>query len=117
MQGFEKFEGNPFQGILASLGNQSAQNAPQQNTQLQSKPAGNQMPEEDNQLMKGKGAGNSQFLLGAVQQIQRYITNSTDPTEIQVARNIVLLLNRLIEKEQQSMMSKIGKDSQTMQNT
>lgn len=114
---------NPFAGILASLqggGQQMPQQPPQPMAGQQMMPGGQPMGGEDmmgeeNQLMKGKGAGNSQFLLGAVQQLQRYITNSTDPAEIQIARNVVILLNRLMEKEQKTMAGKIGEDSQMMQ--
>jgi len=110
---------NPFAGMMAAMRRSQSQQAPQGaggGMPMQGQaPQGPEVPPEDNQFMRGQGAGNSQFLIGAVQQLQKYITNSTDPTEIQIARNIVMLLNKLVEKEQEAKVSEIGELGQGMQ--
>lgn len=126
MNGFEQFEGNPFEGILSALQGNNAQQQgmgssmmPQQGmTQQKDGMMGGMMEGiemEDNQLMKGKNPDNSQNLVGAVRALQSFIANSTNPTEIATARSIISLLSRLMDQDQKKMTDSLGQDQEMMQ--
>lgn len=103
---------NPFEGILASM--QGGQGAPTPGTQApQPAPQGQmvapgQQPMES-QLEKGKNPSATKFLTQAIQAIQNYINASTDKDTIMLGRNIVKLLSKLIDQEEEGQLSNLNK--------
>jgi len=104
---------NPFAGILASLGGGSSLGASPtggttQGPSAMPNPAGgsqggaNRMATQaqEDVTQKGVNPGGSKFLIGALQQMNNFITESTDPREITIARNIISILNSLIKMDQ-----------------
>lgn len=100
---------NPFESILAGLkGGQSAPmgEAPQEPARPAPQPQGGQnipganpnLPKD--QTQEGVTTGNTKHLLSAIQALQQYITASHDRDEILIGRNMIRLINQLIEKDQ-----------------
>lgn len=127
--GFEDFEHNPFEDVLSRLGQggQSPQQPPQGEGGSPPMPQGGQpmggspmmqggmntkMPK--NQLNEGEDTGGSPYLLSALQALQRFITGSSDPQTIAIARNISMLITRLIERDQQGQTERLPQDAQTL---
>lgn len=106
-------QGNPFAEILAKIAQRkkSEQQAPP--PAVAPVTQGEDQPE--NQLRPGEGAGNTQYLLGALQQIQKYITQEDDPANISIGRGLMTLLTKLIQKEQMELTNKIPEDQAMMQ--
>lgn len=102
MEGFEKFNANPFSSIIRMQGEQQQEAGPQNAPNV-----GMQTEDESNQLAKGQTGDNSQNLMRALQALHKYIADSTDPSEISMGRGIILLLSKLIEKDQQAQVSKL----------
>lgn len=113
----EDFEqnGNPFAAIMG--GAQPTPQAPQEKQGgYQSIPKGMEqaammggmpMVDQEDQTMKGQGVGATKFLLGAAQQLQGYIAESTERDEIMTARSILLLLTKLINRDQEVQTQKL----------
>jgi len=104
-----QFDQNPFLSIL-----QQKQAAP--SGAPQGAPMG-MMPDaqpEDNQLMKGKNPDSSQALIGATKMLQNFIADSTDSTDIATARSIIMLIARLIAKQQEKMSGQLPQDEAVM---
>lgn len=105
---------NPFEGILASM--QGGQGAPQAQAEPQ---APQQMPQGqmvapgqqpmESQLEKGKNPSATKFLTQAIQAIQNYINASTDKDTIMLGRNIVKLLSKLIDQEEDGQLGNLDK--------
>lgn len=101
-----QFDQNPFSHILADMQNQPQGQPAAQAPQPSPAPQGGQnVPGADknlpqDQTQPGVVTGNTKHLLGAIQSIQQYITASSDRDEILIGRNIIRLLNQLIEKDQ-----------------
>lgn len=124
----EEFDQNPFEAIVnggqaqAPQGMGVPQEGEEQGGYAQIPPGmeeaaqmGGVMPEEDDQLQKGAGAGSSKFLLGAAQQLQGYIAESTERDEIAIARSILQLLTKLIDRDQQKLTEKLDQAPQQPQ--
>lgn len=60
------------------------------------------------QLEPGQDPGTTRFLLSASQGLQNYIKASSDPEELRMARTIVTMIARLIQKDQETMTSQLG---------
>lgn len=65
-----------------------------------------------NQLLPGANPGNSKYLLGAIQQIQGFIANSTERDEIAIGRSLIQLLTRLVSKDQEKMNAQLTSANQ-----
>ncbi len=118
MDNMKQFEGNPFAGILSSLGQRQQpqpQQAPQSQMPQRPMPQNGGMEDDDNQLMKGKGAGTTPLLMGAIQSLQKYVTTSTDPDEIRMARSIITLISKLITRDQGKMSERLNQDMEMSQ--
>lgn len=108
---------NPFAQILAQMGPMGGQGAsqpaPQQPAPRQQQIPGStqqqtmmeQIPE---QLQPGKEGTGSKFLLGAIQNIQGYISMATDPQKIRMLRQLINVFVSLLAQEQESAMSELG---------
>lgn len=70
---------------------------------------------KQNQLAPGANPGTTKFLIGAVQQLQGYIAESTDRDEIAIARSIIQLLTKLVDKDQASQAEKLEGGAQPAQ--
>lgn len=111
-----QFDQNPFASILQSLGQGGG--APMGGGQAPQAQGG--MPSdamegmEDNQMMKGKNPDSSQALIGATKMLQNFISDSTDSTDIATARSIIMLIARLIAKQQEKMSSQLPQDEAVM---
>lgn len=114
------FQGNPYLEMI--------QNAPQQQ-QSQSQPVQGQvgasqgqgmgmmqgammggkkieMPED--QINMGETGDSSRELVGAISSLENFIKRSTNRDAIATARQIVLLIARLVHSDQQEQMDKLG---------
>lgn len=110
----QQFDTNPFESITQGIGRQQAgqgqpmtqggQPAPQEAGQGAMQP----MDPKQDQFQRGSNPGGSKFLLGAVQQLQNYIAESTERDEIAIARSVVQLLTKLIAKEQQKFNDQLA---------
>ncbi len=116
------FSQNPFSDVLSGMGGsqpgqqmggQMPPMMPQGQTQ-QPQPQGGgaegtpgtaNMPED--QLVRGSNPGNTRFLLGAVQQLENFVKQSTDRNEILTVRGIITLLSQLISNDQKNMAGKL----------
>lgn len=110
---------NPFMKLLASL-KQGGQQAPgqqqpdpqsalvqaQQAAQGGGAPGGADAPEDATN--PGENPGVTKNLLGAMGQLHGAITIMTDPQEISMLRNIIVMLNQLIQKDQEVQNGKTG---------
>lgn len=113
---------NPFAGIMAKIAARKAQE--QQTAQASAQPApaptsgaqGADAPPD--QLQRGDSGGNSQFLVSALQSLQKYITDEVDPQNISIGRGLIALVTKLIAKEQQTLAAKLPQtDTATGQDT
>lgn len=112
-----EFDQNPFAALLAQAqgGGQPQPQPGAEQGGFQQVPQGMEeaaamggvMAPEDDQLQKGGGAGASKFLLGAAQQLQGYISESTERDEIAIARSILQLLTKLIDRDQEAMTARL----------
>ena len=68
-----------------------------------------------NQLMAGENPGGSKFALGALQNLNKYLSEATDQNEISVIRSIILILTKLIEADQQRQTAQLPQDAQMME--
>jgi hypothetical protein len=60
---------------------------------------------------KGVNPGGTKFVLGAIQQLNNFITDSTDRAEIATIRSVITLLTRLVQRDQERqnmLQQKIG---------
>lgn len=120
-----QFDSNPFTSLMAQgqSGAGQPQSAPQspdasqggfqqvpQGMEQAAMMGGVQNP--DDQLQKGQGAGSSKFLLGAAQQLQGYISESQNRDEIAIARSILQLLTKLIDRDQENLSAKLDQAPQ-----
>lgn len=127
--GNPQLDGNPFQGILAQIqSRQSAGGQPPQGMPMQgTPPAGGPPPQmmaqmmaggkpkmPPNQLNPGEDSGNSQELLSAIQQLQRYIVAESDPNNITVVRSIISLITKLVQKDQEQQAAMIPQHQQQL---
>ncbi len=64
---------------------------------------GGGMEQPEDQMMKGQNPDKTKFLIGAVNSLETYIKESEDMDEISTARGIIMLLSRLMAKDQESM--------------
>lgn len=118
----EEFDSNPFEQF-AQRSQASQTQAPTGGEQ----PGAEQDPEAEmqrmqemqdpkkNQLLPGANPGGSKFLVGAIQQLQGYIGESTERDEIAIARSLIQLLTKLVSKDQQRLADKIAGDNQSAQ--
>ena len=107
-------QGNPFAELMSKF--QQNRQAPQQAPAQPPMPpqAGGQGQEDvPNQLNPGDEGGNSSMLVGALQQMQKYISAETQPEFIQIARSISILLTKLIEKDHDTQLGKLSQDQST----
>lgn len=125
---------NPFEGILAQL--QSRQSAggqpspimqglppaggtpaggPPPQMMAQTMAGGKQPKMPPNQLNPGEDSGNSQELLSAIQQLQRYIVAESDPNNITVVRSIISLIAKLVQKDQEQQAAMIPQHQQQLE--
>lgn len=113
-----QFDGNPFESLGGGGGSpgqdQSAGQVspqPQQQEQPQMTPemmkAVGMDPTQD-QTVRGSNPGGSKFLLGALQQLQGYIGESQDRDEIAIARSLMQLITKLIDRDQTSQSDKLA---------
>lgn len=115
---------NPFEQMIAqsAAGQQpSMQNMPQQGMSPQGQmpqqesPTGD-MGEQPEALQMGKTGDNTRPLLGAITQLHQFIASSTSPEEINIVRQIVSLLTRLVSRDQeksgQMMQQQMGSSVQ-----
>lgn len=125
------FDSNPFEGILSQLQSRQAGGimggmgsmggaggeqpaAPPQQAMMPMMQGGAKGKPPENQLMPGQGGGNGQFLLGGMQQLQRYIVGEDDPNNITIARSIIALLTKLLQKEQEDQLAQLPQDEQML---
>ena len=104
-------QGNPFADIMSkaqgSQGVDRASSAQQQaNAVIGAAQGGAALPEES-QLNRGQNPGNSSPLLNAVQQLEKFVQMATEPDEIKMTREIIRLLSKLIDKDQERMGSEL----------
>lgn len=99
---------NPFASMVEGFdpasfmaGRQSAQNGSQMNGEQE-------MEEENPQLVAGSNPSPSRFLSGAIKQLENYLKESTDKDEVATARSVIVLLTRLISKDQERMVKQLG---------
>ena len=116
MDNSQQFDQNPFASIMQSLQGAGAQGGQPQGPQAPQgvPPQGMGADMPDNQLMKGKNPDSSQALIGATKMLQQFIADSTDSTDIATARSIVMLITRLIEKQQKKMSDQLPQDQAMM---
>lgn len=98
------FERNPFEGLFQQ--NQAPQQP--QDPQAQIQALQDQQDPKKNQLLPGANPGTSKFLLGAIQQLQGFIADSTERDEIAIGRSVIQLLTRLVAKDQQRQSEQIS---------
>lgn len=110
----DHFDQNPFEGILnkqqAAPAPEAGQGAMQgQEIDPQAVEQYQQMQDpKHNPLLPGANPGGSKFLVGAIQQLQGYIGESTERDEIAIARAVIRLLTKLIDKDQETQDEKVG---------
>jgi hypothetical protein len=109
------FDQDPFQEILKSGRPPIQPEQPQEDPQAQLQQLQDQQDPKKNQMLPGANPGGSKFLLGAIQQIQGYIAESTERDEIAIGRSIIQLLTRLVDKDQKKMAEKIAQDNTPQQ--
>lgn len=122
-----EFQSNPFMGMLGGGEQQMPQGAPQGMLQGMPQQGGEQMAnpnqsmgqaeaqgtmgqamsQEKNQLMKGENPGSTKYLMGAVQSLEKFITESDDKESLMLARGIVSAISRLIAKDQEKYMGEL----------
>ena len=129
---------NPFEGILAQIqsrgvgaGTGQPPDAMMQGASpegMHPMPGGQMMPNSQmpgmmggqgkpppNQLIPGQEGGTGKFLLSTMQQLQSYITAEDDSNNIMIARSIIGLITKLLEREQQEQTAKIPQDQQMLE--
>jgi hypothetical protein len=114
---------NPFMKLLAQLQQGGGQQAPgqqqpdpqsalvqaQQAAQGGAQGAGGAgQPDVEDATIPGENPGVTKNLLGAMSQLHGAITTMTDPQEIQMLRNIIVMLNQLIVRDQETQNGKTG---------
>lgn len=67
-----------------------------------------------NQLMQGEAGGNSQFALQALNSLQKYLAEETEPEVIAIVRSVILILNGLIAKDNGKQMEQLPNDMEMM---
>lgn len=131
----EQFNQNPFANILAQI---QSQNQPsggavggvpsEPSGGMHQMPNGQMMPNSQmpgtmggqgksppNQLRSGEDTSSSPMLLGAVQSLQKYITQEDNSDNIMIARSVIALLTKLIAKDQEEQTAKIPQDQEQLQ--
>lgn len=97
--------GNPFAGLIKGFKPSGQESAPSQVSQApqpqQATAQGTPADMEENPLAKGTVTGTTKPLLSALQGLHAYISESQDPVEIRIARNIISLLSQLIQRDQE----------------
>lgn len=116
----EEFEGNPFEGILrggqqGEMPGGASQGGQPQDPEAEMKRLQEMQDPKRNQLLQGANPGQSKYLLGAIQQIQGFIAESTERDEIAIGRSIIQLLTRLVAKDQKRLADKLASDNQAAQ--
>jgi len=94
------FQENPFMGMIGGgqQSQMSQQPAQQVNGQMEN---GKPIP---NQLERGQTGDKSQPIMSAIQQLNRYVAESTDRDEIRTVRGLITVLTELLAREQRTMM-------------
>lgn len=108
-------QGNPFMNLIqqAPSGGTGAPSAPQTSSQPSQQDSENPQEQsvpadmEEDQTQKGVNPGTSPYLLGAVQQLQKFIAESQDRDEIAIGRSIIQLLTRLIAQDQANQQNRL----------
>lgn len=107
-----QFDQNPFEAIVGQgggMGQGMPQQMPPQGQPQPQQPQGQpqgagaemQPPTPEDQFQYGKNPDSSRSIISAIQALEKYISESTDRDEIQTARGIIMLLGRLMQKDQQ----------------
>lgn len=89
-------EGGDEQAAMAQGGAQPAGGMP-----------GQEGEEQENQLNPGQNPDKTRYLVAAIQQLSNYIKDSDQKDEIQTARGLIALLSQLVNRDQESMTSKL----------
>jgi len=116
------FDSNPFAGVLSQIQSQGQPmggmmgggGQPPQAPPAMPQMMGGQKP-PPNQLVPGEEGGNSQFLVATMQQLQRYITAEDDSNNIMIARSIIGLITKLLDKEQKQQTAKLPQDQAALE--
>lgn len=95
---------NPYASFMQQSQQQPQQ--PDQENGQEDSAQGEEQPED--QLNPGQNPGSTKFLMGAINSLENYIKQSTDRDEIATSRSIIMLLGRLIQKDQQNMTNKLS---------
>ncbi len=115
-----EFQGNPYSAMLGGgMGGAQAQPQPQATPQgggmqsamqqvmaQQGGGMAQQMPED--QLQAGQTGDSARELVGAINSLENFIKKTTNRDAIATARQIVLLLARLMHTDQEEQMNKLG---------
>lgn len=109
---FDGFDTNPFEDIMKQL--QSNQGAPEDGGSEQGQMVEDDGMPETNQLVRGQNPDNSQNIMGAIQSLQKFVAESTDPNEVATIRSVIALLSRLIEQNQENLASRVGTDQKNL---
>lgn len=112
-----QFDQNPFEAIFAQGAGQGAE--PQSGSAMpqmggglppmgqadveaqESQAMGQQPDPAEDDSQKGVNPGGTKFVLGAIQQLNNFITDATDRSDIATVRSVITLLTRLIQKDQE----------------
>lgn len=65
-------------------------------------------PDIEDAAIPGQNPGISKNLMGAMNQLHGAITEMTDPDEIRMIRSIIVLLNQLIQRDQDTQNQRTG---------
>jgi len=133
--GNPELDGNPFEAILARIQSQKGQSMgggmsqpPGQTPEgTHMMPNGQPMPNSQmpgmmggqekippNQLRTGEDSSSSPMLIGAVQALQKYITQEDDSNNIMTARSIIALISKLIERDQTEQAARLPQDEEAL---
>lgn len=106
------FQGNPFMQSMGGGAPQGGPQAPQSPMGEEQAPdvepataMGQGEAAEEDQLAKGQNPDKTRFLMGAVQSLEKFITETTDREDIMIARGIISAISRLIARDQETMSS------------
>lgn len=115
------FTSNPFAQIIGgeaggsmpspsqSMPAQSPPSMPamSQSQQGMSKEGMQEEVQEQTQLDKGVSGGATKYLMGAVNQIERFLAESTDKEDLMMGRAIVTAISKLMSKDQERLSEEL----------
>lgn len=117
-----EFQSNPYMDMLGG-GAQQGGGIPPQGMPQQGMPQGGEMANPNqsmgqaeaqgttgqiqSQLNQGQNPDNLKPLMGAVQQLERFISQSTDRESMMIVRGIIAALSRVIARSQESSMEEL----------